>query len=410
MSTLLPETDSEDELPPGWEERVTGDGSVYYAEHGSKSTQWTHPRTGKRKRVSPNLPFGWKKTVNPDGTVMYEEFSGRTTSTDPRLAFPVEQSGAIRQRFDGSSTAMHVLHGLDLSGRIAVITGANTGIGYETAKSLAFHGCSVILACRNPNKGSQAVLAIKSERASAQVAFLPLDLTCLKSVREFVTAFTETHQKLHILILNAAVFGIAHSVTVDGFESMFQTNHLGHFYLVKLLQPTLMSSTSARVVVLSSESHRFSYLSLSNISEDRLSCPSASSYVSMLAYNDTKLCSILFSNELNRRLGEKGVRSNAVHPGNMVSSSLPRYYWFYRLLFMLVRPFTKSLQQAAATTVLCAVAPELENVGGLYFNNCCPCKTSAAAQDERLAAKLWNLSEAMLEKGLNREAQRNSSG
>lgn len=397
MAELTVETDSEDELPAGWEERVTSDGSVYYVNHDSKSTQWTHPRTGKEKHVSSSLPFGWEKTVRPDGTVVYREmFSGRIATTDPRLAFPVELKGELRQRFDASSTAMQVLHGLNLSGRVAVVTGANSGVGFETAKSLAFHGCSVVLACRNAEKGHEAIAAIIASRSCAKVNFLPLDLTSLKSIEEFATAFKEAHAKLHILILNAAVFGIKHSMTTDGIETMFQTNHLGHFYLVKLLEGTLIESAPARVVVLSSESHRFSNLTSSNISQEYLSCPSAACYISMFAYNDSKLCNVLFSNELDRRLRTRGVRTYAVHPGNMVSSGLARYYWFYRLLYALVRPFTKSLQQAAATPVFCATAPELDDMGGLYFNNCCPCKPSGAAQDTLLAQTLWKISEAML--------------
>lgn len=128
----LPESDSEDELPPGWEERVTVDGSVFYANHLSKATQWTHPRTGKKKRVSGDLPFGWERCVDKNtGKVIYVDHENkRTTYTDPRLAFAEEEKEHIhdyRQRFDASSTALQVLHGRDLSKQVALITGANTG-------------------------------------------------------------------------------------------------------------------------------------------------------------------------------------------------------------------------------------------------------------------------------------------
>ncbi len=159
MSIFLPETDSEDELPGGWEERSTAAGDVYYANHNTKCTQWTHPRTGRRKRVSGSMPFGWERVVGQDGKVVFvHHHTRRTTYTDPRLAFAVEVKGEeentkknvrFRQRFDASSNAMAVLHGMDLSGKVAVVTGAGRGgVGYETARTFAFHGCTVVLACR----------------------------------------------------------------------------------------------------------------------------------------------------------------------------------------------------------------------------------------------------------------------
>lgn len=403
MSGFLPETDSEDELPAGWEERATLEGSVYYADHGSQRTQWTHPRTGRRKRVPPQLPFGWRRTEAADGRVAFvETATGRTSGTDPRLAFPVEERGDAppRQRFDASSTAMHVLHGRDLSGKTAVVTGASSGIGLETARALAHHGCDVVLACRSADAAAQAIASIRAQRPSAKVHFLPLDLASLDSVREFAAALNRTRSRLDALVLNAGAFGLPHAVTADGVETLFQTNHLAHFYLCRLLEPLLVRSAPARVVVVASESHRFSLLSAENVSEERLSNTSGRGYLSPLAYNDSKLCNVLLAAELDRRLGPRGVRCNALHPGNMVASGLPRHWWPYRLLFTLVRPFTKSLEQAAATSVLCATAPELEGVGGCYFNNCCRCKPSAAAQDPALAALVWDTCEALLERAL----------
>ncbi|KAL2300177.1 hypothetical protein Nmel_012141, partial [Mimus melanotis] len=149
---------------------------------------------------------------------------------------------------------------------------------------------------------------------------------------------------LHILICNAAVFGVPWSLTEDGLESTFQVNHLGHFYLVQLLEDVLRQSSPARVVVVSSESHRFTEINDSSGKLDfSLLSPSKKEYWAMLAYNRSKLCNILFSNELNRRLSPHGVTSNAVHPGNMIYSSIHRNWWLYTLLFTLARPFTKSM-------------------------------------------------------------------
>ncbi|XP_035678821.1 WW domain-containing oxidoreductase-like [Branchiostoma floridae] len=251
------DTDSEDELPPGWEERVTTDGRVYYANHREKTTQWVHPSSGKRKRVLGELPYGWEQCTDDEGRIYYVDHVTRiTTYTDPRLAFAVPEDKEWRQRFDGHSTALQVLQGRDLSGRVAMVTGANCGIGFETARSLALHGAHVILACRDLHKGNQAAKVIRAERASVQVDVLQLDLASLRSVKQFADNFRLRELPLHILILNAGLFGLPWQLTEDGLESIFQVNHLGQFYLTQLLEDILVKSAPARVVVVTSESHR----------------------------------------------------------------------------------------------------------------------------------------------------------
>ncbi|XP_071423257.1 WW domain-containing oxidoreductase isoform X3 [Pithys albifrons albifrons] len=163
----LEDTDSEEELPPGWEERTTKDGWVYYANHLEEKTQWEHPKSGKRKRVAGDLPYGWEQETDENGQVYFvDHINKRTTYLDPRLAFTVEDNPVkptTRQKYDGNSTAMEILQGRDLSGKVVIITGANSGIGFETAKSLALHGAYVILACRSLSRGSDAVQRILGE-------------------------------------------------------------------------------------------------------------------------------------------------------------------------------------------------------------------------------------------------------
>ncbi|KAF5282876.1 hypothetical protein FQA39_LY17456 [Lamprigera yunnana] len=401
----LPETDSEDELPPGWEERVTTDGNVFYANHLTKNTQWTHPRTGKKKIVSGELPFGWERcTDKATGKIVYVDHENkRTTYTDPRLAFAMEEKEHIhdfRQRFDASSNALQVLHGRDLTGKVALITGANTGIGYETTRSFAKHGCTIILACRNMEAAHDAVNKMSEENPSIKdrCNCLHLDLTSLKSVTEFSTIVKNTYLKLDMLILNAGVFGLSYSKTIDGYETTFQVNHLSHFHLVNLLVPLL--TVGSRVVVLSSESHRFANFTIENLSESILSPQTANKYWDMMAYNNSKLCNVLFARLLAKKLQSEGISVFSLHPGNMVSSNLSRYWWLYRLLFVIVRPFTKTLQQAASTTVFCATAYELNGITGVYFNNCCHCQESKSAQDDELAVALWDISLKMVKSAL----------
>ncbi|XP_055609815.1 WW domain-containing oxidoreductase [Uranotaenia lowii] len=400
MPVPMPESDSEDELPPAWEERATNDGFVYYVNHHSKTTQWTHPRTGKMKRVSGDLPIGWSRKVEEStGKIIFvEEATQRKSYTDPRLAFAVEESvqaGELRQRFDSGTNALQVLHGRDLSGKVALITGANVGIGFETARSLALHGCEIIFACRNEKTALEAIERISAEKevAGKRCRFIKLDLASLRSVKECAQQVKAHYKQLDLLILNAGVFALPYSITEDGFETTFQVCHLGHFHLTNLLLDLLIHTS--RIVVVSSESHRFSMLS-KDMTESDLS-PLPNKYWSMVAYNNAKLCNVLFAAELTKRLKSKGISVFSLHPGNMVSSQLARNWWFYRLLFTIVRPFTKSLQQAASTTIYCATAHELNGLTGLYFNNCYVCDPSGSSKLEDMQRNLWNLSERMIE-------------
>ncbi|XP_055631233.1 WW domain-containing oxidoreductase [Toxorhynchites rutilus septentrionalis] len=402
MPVPLPESDSEDELPPAWEERATNEGFVYYVHHQSKTTQWTHPRTGKIKRVSGELPLGWSKQVEESTgkTIFIDKATERKSYIDPRLAFAVEESpqviGELRQRFDSGTNALQVLHGRDLSGKIALITGANTGIGYETARSLALHGCEVIFACRNEKAAKQAIAKLTAEKDNAgkRCNFIKLDLSSLRSTRECAQQVKAQYAHIDLLILNAGVFALPYSTTEDGFETTFQVAHLSHFYLTNLLSNLFDHTT--RVVVVSSESHRFSTLPTRDLTEGELS-PPPNKFWSMLAYNNAKLCNVLFAFELAKRWQNRGICVFALHPGNMVSSHLSRNWWWYRFIFAIVRPFTKSLQQAASTTIYCATAHELNGLTGLYFNNCYVCNSSVLSRNEHLQQSLWELSTKMIE-------------
>ncbi|RUS82634.1 hypothetical protein EGW08_009587 [Elysia chlorotica] len=352
--------------------------------------------------VKGELPYGWERNVTDDGTVFYvDHINQKTTYTDPRLAFAEEIKDSpydFRQKFDASSTALQVLMGRDLTGKYVIVTGANSGIGFETARSLALHGATVVMACRDLDSAKRGKAAIQDELAQAKVEAMYIDLSSLESVKAFADKYIQLGWPLHVLILNAGVFGLGFKITEDNLEQTFQVNHLAQFYLTKLLVNVLMESAPARVIVVSSESHRMSTLSEQHLVEDRVCPPKAGGFWHFDAYNNSKLCNVLFANELNNRLLPHGVVANSLHPGNMMSSGMPRHWWIYRLLFALVRPFTKSMQQGASTTVYCAVAEELSNVGGLYFNNCCRCPPSNAASSKSMAAALWSLSEKLLDR------------
>lgn len=374
--------------------------------HQEKVTQWTHPKTGKMKRVPQELPHGWTKRVDKESgiEIFINHENGKETYIDPRLAFATEEAsgavGQIRQRFDASSKALQVLHGKDLNGKLAIITGANCGIGFETARTMAFHGCTVIFACRNKKSAEEAIQKIESERTNTQgkCRFMQVDLGSLRSTRAFIEAVKIDIKHIDYLILNAGVFGLPYVATEDMLETTFQVSHLSHFYIATELIP-LLDHTS-RVIVVSSESHRFAnFPETGGLTEELLS-PPASKYWSMMAYNNAKLCNVLFAKELAQRLQHKGISVFSLHPGNLVSTSLSRNWWLVRVLFAFVRPFTKSLQQAAATTIFCCTAEEITGLTGLYFNNCFVCEPSGLAHNDELSRSLWEISEKLLKEKL----------
>ena len=171
--------------------------------------------------------------------------------------------------------------------------------------------------------------------------------------------------------------------------------------MTRLLETTLRASTPSRVTAISAESHRFADIEdpEKDLNPEKLSPLDAESYVNILAYNNSKLCLQLFVYELHKRLYARGVSANACHPGNVVSSSLSRNWWPYRLLFLLVRPFTKTLPQAAACPIYALTFKGLETLPpGAYFNNCQQCHPASAALDDDLTKKLWSVSEQMISK------------
>ncbi|XP_059055509.1 WW domain-containing oxidoreductase [Achroia grisella] len=393
------ESDSEDDLPPGWEEKSTEDGNVYFISTCSKKIQWTHPRTGKKKVIPKELPFGWSKTIDETGKTLYtQNNTGNTTYIDPRLAFAKEEKKHVydfRQKYDGSSTAYQILHGVDLSGKCALITGSNSGIGYETAKSLARHGCSIIFANRNMEATQTAIQEIVTETNASEdnLKAVHLDLASLQSVKKCPLAVKTIFDHLDILILNAGVFGLPYTETGDNLEMIFQVNHLSHMYLALLLEPLLKHSS--RVIFVSSESHRFA--SLKNTFTKQTISVTRDQYSSMMAYNNSKLFNILTAKILSEEWRSKNVRVNSLHPGNMVYTNLGKSWWLFRMVSFLIRPFTKSLQQASATSVYVATSADLVGVTGLYFNNCFYCEESTLARDKDIANEVFAMSLKMIE-------------
>jgi len=270
----------------------------------------------------------------------------------------------------------------ELTGRTFLITGANTGIGLATARALAAQGGRVHVACRSPEKGQAAVAAIKEATGSDEVAFLKLDLASLASVREAARTFLALGEPLHVLINNAGLAG-RRGLTKDGFELIFGVNHLGHFAFTTALLECLTSS-QARIVNVASEAH----FQAPAIDFDRLRHP-ARTMAAMREYAVSKLCNVVFTQELARRLTGTGVTAYALHPGVVASDIWRRVPWPVRPL--MTRRML-SIDDGARTSLYCATAPELAQVSGRYYDDCAEREPNPVATAE-LGARLWERSE-----------------
>ena len=275
-----------------------------------------------------------------------------------------------------------------MDGKTVVITGANTGIGKETALDLARRGARVIMACRDMKKGEVALKDIKEKSGSTDLVLKQLDLGSLNSVRKFADDINNSEPKLHVLINNAGVMFIPElTKTEDGFEMTMGVNHLGHFLLTNLLLDLLKKSAPSRIVVVSSIGHSWltKEMKFDNINGEK-------SYDKYDSYGQSKLANILFTRELAKRLKDSGVTANSLHPG-AIKTELDRH--INPLLKLLLSPtliFYKTPEQGAQTNIHLAVSEGVEGVTGLYFADCKAKEPSKAAQDDGAAKKLWEVS------------------
>ncbi|MDI2129778.1 SDR family NAD(P)-dependent oxidoreductase [Yinghuangia seranimata] len=295
------------------------------------------------------------------------------------------------------TTTDEVAAGVDLAGRTAVVTGATSGLGLETARVLALAGAHVVLTARDAAKGEAALDAVR-EAAGAPVSVEAgvLDLTSLASVREFAVRLLDRRPCVDLLVNNAGVMATPFERTADGFELQFGTNHLGHFLLTNLLAPALLRGAPARVVNLSSAGHTASDIRWDDPNFEH------TDYHPWLAYGQSKTANVLFTVELDRRLAGRGVRAYAVHPG-MIRTNLGRHMnreagaELQSKISRANMPAMKSVPAGAATQVWAATAPELAEQGGLYLEDCgISDKHAPWARDAESAARLWTLSEELV--------------
>jgi NAD(P)-dependent dehydrogenase (short-subunit alcohol dehydrogenase family) len=287
----------------------------------------------------------------------------------------------------------------DQSGRVAVITGANSGLGYVTARELARHGARVVLACRSEVRGQEALARLIAEVPAADVELRALDMASLASIRAFADGVQASYPSLDLLINNAGVMAIPRHETADGFEMQFGTNHLGHFALTGLVLPLLIDQPDSRVVTVSSNAHKPGKLDFDDLMH-------AHSYRRWKVYSDSKLANLLFAFELQRRLTEVNAPliSVAAHPGtaatNLVRPGAEGNWLKEHIMTLGVRIIGQSEEQGALPQLYAATSPDVR--GGEYYgpngiaeNRGYPKRvdSSSASKETAAAARLWKDSE-----------------
>ena len=309
----------------------------------------------------------------------------------------------IASPFGAASTAREVVKDVDLSGRVAIVTGGHSGIGLETTRALSEAGASVIVLARDPEKARKAV------GGWPNVEIDTIDLIDPASIDAFAERFRNTGRKLHLLINNAGFINYAFEQDSRGYESQFATNHLGHFQLTARLWPTLVRG--ARVVTVSSTGHAAGQVDLDDIHFDRRP------YSAYVAYGQSKSANALFAFWLDRLGRSVGIRSFSLHPGGMITSGFSKDMseadkkatgFLDAQGNPVIDPENnmKTLEQGAATSVWCATSALLDGMGGVYCENCNIAQAVAAdsqaqrgvrpwAVSPELAERLWEVSERL---------------
>lgn len=271
----------------------------------------------------------------------------------------------------------------ELAGRTIVITGGTGGIGLETAVALAGRGARLVLIGRDRARAAGAIERIRSARADAAVEVIHADLSSLGEVRQLAAALNAQLPRIDVLVNNAGAIFNRRETSADGLERTFALNHMGYFVLTALLRDRLVRAAPARIVNVASEAHRSATLDFGDLQ-------SAQRYSGWRAYRRSKLCNILFTRELARRLDGTGVTVNCLHPGFVRTGIGDNTTGLFRRgVRALKRWFAIPVERGARTLIFAASAPELTGVTGVYFIDCKPAQPSAAAMDDAAAGRLW---------------------
>ncbi len=280
------------------------------------------------------------------------------------------------------------LNDMNMKNKVCMVTGATSGIGLETACALAQQGATTVVVGRNPEKGSAIISRIRNFTNNPSVDFMQADLSVQTQVRELVEKFKKSYSRLDVLVNNAGAIFLKRELSADGIEMTFALNYLNVFLLTNLLIEILKASAPARIVNVSSNMQRKAQINFEDPEgKHKYSC--------FMAYGQSKLCMILFTYELSRRLEGSQVTVNSLHPGTVGTNIGKNNGWIARLILPLYKLVAISPSKGAETSIYLASATELGGVTGKYFIDKKPVPSSPISYDQAVAQRLWNISETM---------------
>lgn len=271
-----------------------------------------------------------------------------------------------------------------MKGKVCMITGANSGIGKATAIGLAKMGATIVMVCRDKERGERALQDIKKACINGNVDLMLADLSSQKAIHQFVKEFKEKYQFLHALINNAGVNLSKRILTEDGIETTLAVNYLAPFLLCNLLFDTLQASRPSRIINVASNVQSRS-IKFENLNGEK-------HYRQLHAYSQSKLAIVIFTYEFARRIEGKGVTVNCLHPGYVKTNMVRNFRKFVKYFFPFIGLFMKSPKSGAKTSIYLASSPDVEGVSGKYFIKRKEKKSTKASYDDELAKRLWDVS------------------
>jgi len=275
-----------------------------------------------------------------------------------------------------------------MHGKTCIVTGASAGIGQAIAQGLAARGAHVVLVCRSRARAEATQLAMRTATGNTAIDIALADLSSQAAIRHLAQELLRRYPRIHALINNAGVVNMARTVTVDGIETVFAVNHLAYFLLTQLLLPRLVESAPARIVNVASDAHHWDTLDFDDLQNHRR-------YRGLKVYGQSKLCNLLFTRELARRIAGTGVTVNSLHPGGVATGLGSNNGWWAVLIAKVLKPFLRTADQGADTAIYLTAAPEVANVSGRYFYNRREHRPSRAVPDDEVALRLWQISEQL---------------
>lgn len=294
----------------------------------------------------------------------------------------------MKKSFNARSTTDEVLTGIDLTGKTVLLTGCNSGLGFETLRQMTSHGAHVIAAARNLKTAQEACAKVGGITTP-----LACDLSDLSSVKQAIATVRASGQRLDIVIANAGIMALPQLEQLYGLEKQFVVNYLAHFMLITGILDNVVQHAGARIVILASSAH--TRATTAGIEFDNLS--GERNYKPWVFYGQSNVARILFSRELSRRLSNVGITANTLHPGVIADTNLSRHMGIMmRAVTPIARLFTKTIAQGAATQCYLAAHPDVAGVTGQYFSDCKVAEPSRAARDDATGERLWSLSERLV--------------